>query len=125
MTRHYEAALRPAGLRASQFTLLQALETAGEIRQAGLADLLAMDSTTLSRTLQLMEDEAWIRVAPGEDRRERLFRLTRRGRERLRAAKAGWRAAQERFRDAVGRTEWPALLGALDRATRAARRLSP
>lgn len=125
MTHHYEAALRPAGLRASQFTLLQALEVAGEIRQAGLADLLAMDSTTLSRTLKLMVGEAWIRVSPGANRRERLFRLTRRGRERLRAAKAGWSAAQECFKEALGPLDWPALLNVLNRATRAARRLSP
>ncbi len=125
MTQLYEDALRPTGLRATQFTLLQALETAGEIRQAGLAELLAIDSTTLSRNLQLLEHEGWILISQGRDRRERIFRLTGRGRDKLRRARERWREAQGRLKGALGGPEWSALLGALDRTTRAARQISP
>jgi DNA-binding MarR family transcriptional regulator len=125
VTQFYNAVLRPAGLNATQLTLLRVLSLAGETRQADLADLLAMDSTTLTRTLKLLEDESWIKISPGADRRERLFRLTQRGRDRLKLANGRWNEAQERMQDAIGRSEWTALLDALNRATRAAKKISP
>ena len=54
LTQIYEDALRPVGLRASQFTILQMLSIAGEVTQGQMAHLLAMDSTTLTRTLAIM-----------------------------------------------------------------------
>jgi DNA-binding MarR family transcriptional regulator len=124
VTQLYEAALRPTGLRATQFTLLQVLESAGEIRQADLADLLATDSTTLTRTLKLLETEGWIQSSPGEDKRERLFRLAPPGREQLKRAKARWSEVQDQLQATLGRADWTALLGALNRATDAAVQIS-
>jgi DNA-binding MarR family transcriptional regulator len=125
VTQFYDATLRPTGLRPTQFTLLLSLEMAGEIRQADLAELLAIDSTTLSRTLKLLENEAWIEGLPGEDRRERIFRLTPRGNEQLKQARGRWSEAQERLKDALGRTEWSRLLDSLNRATAAVKQISP
>src|SRR5205823_2489322 len=51
VTQAYEAALKHSGLRATQFTLLQVLERTGTSPQAALGELLALDPTTLSRTL--------------------------------------------------------------------------
>src|SRR5437870_13252950 len=67
----YEQALRPLGLRATQFTILQALSLAGEVSQGQLGEMLAMDSTTLTRTLEIMDRHGWIAERRGEDRRER------------------------------------------------------
>jgi DNA-binding MarR family transcriptional regulator len=41
-------------MRATQFILLQALSQAGEVSQGTLAGILAIDSTTLTRTLAIM-----------------------------------------------------------------------
>jgi len=68
--------LRKAGLEITQFGLLTALATTGEANQKRLSAGFAMDSTTLTRTLGLMRRQGWVRVRPGKDRRERLFRLT-------------------------------------------------
>src|SRR5712691_12742993 len=54
LTQLYDEALRPLGLRATQFTILQALSLAGEVSQGHLGEMLAMDSTTLTRTLEIM-----------------------------------------------------------------------
>ena len=54
LTQVYEQALRPLGLRGTQFTVLQALSLAGEVPQGELGRILAMDSTTLTRTLEIM-----------------------------------------------------------------------
>ena len=57
LTQLYDGALHPLGLRATQFTILQALSLAGEVSQGELAQILAMDSTTLTRTLRIMGRE--------------------------------------------------------------------
>src|SRR5437016_7573185 len=76
LTQLYEQALRPLGLRATQFTILQVLALAGEVTQQQLGNMLAMDSTTLTRTLVIMGRQAWIAERPGEDRRQRWLRLS-------------------------------------------------
>src|SRR5216684_2606103 len=76
LTQMYDDALRPLGLRATQFTILQVLSLAGEVSQGELGRLLVMDSTTLTRTLRILSAQGWIANRPGKDRRERWLRLT-------------------------------------------------
>ena len=82
VTRVYDQELRKAGLEVTQFGLLTALATTGEANQKRLSAGFAMDSTTLTRTLGVLLKQGWIRVKPGEDRRERKFSLTRAGRRK-------------------------------------------
>ena len=78
-TQFYDAALRPSGLRITQFTLLQALTLASGISQKQLGELLQIDSTTLTRTLAPLRKKGWLRSATGTDRRELRLSLTCRG----------------------------------------------
>jgi hypothetical protein len=48
----YNRELRSTGLELTQFTLLMALNLAGEITQGNLGKLLALDSTSLTRDLR-------------------------------------------------------------------------
>src|SRR5438128_4428188 len=77
VTRIYDQELRKAGLEITQFGLLTALAATGEANQKRLSAGFAMDSTTLTRTLGLLQRQGWVRSRRGEDRRERLFSLTR------------------------------------------------
>ena len=52
VTQSYDAALRPVGLRVTQFTILAVLAKRGQMRQSKLADILGMDGTTLTRNLR-------------------------------------------------------------------------
>lgn len=114
VTQLYERHLRDSGLRITQFTLLQALAMAGELTQGTLGDALAIDSTTLSRTLRPLELAGWVRSRPGkEDRRERHWVLTAAGRRKLQAAQPAWSAAQLELRKRIGDTRWQALFGGL------------
>src|ERR1700682_4529095 len=79
LTQLYEEALRPTGLRATQFTVLQTLSLAGEVTQGELGQILAMDSTTLTRTLTIMSRHGWIAKRRGVDRREWRMRLSQAG----------------------------------------------
>ncbi len=117
----YDRHLRAAGLRVTQFTLLQVLHLAGTLTQGRLGDALAIDSTTLSRTLRPLGERGWIRGLPGPDRRERHWRLTVAGRRKLEAAQPAWRAAQDELRARLGESGWRALLGGLNEAAQVAR----
>jgi len=106
----YEAELRPTGLRATQFTLLQVLAGRGELMHGALGELLAIDSTTLSRTLRPLERAGLIRARPGGDRRERYWTITAAGKRRLAQVKPAWEAAQRAMRERVGSETWSAML---------------
>ena len=109
VTQLYEQALRPIGLRATQFTILQVLERTTEITQGELAELLATDSTTLTRTLHLMLRHGWIAERRGEDRRQRWLRLSKSGRTLLVRAKPAWEKTQSRLARKLGVAPWQTL----------------
>jgi len=109
VTHLYEEALRPLGLRATQFTILQVLERTGEITQGGLGELLAIDSTTLTRTLHIMRRNGWIAERPGEDRRERWLGLAKAGRAQLVRATPAWEKTQSRLAKKLGEGPWHTL----------------
>ncbi len=102
LTQLYDEALRPQGLRATQFTILQVLTRTGEISQGELGRILAMDSTTLTRTLRIMGREGWIAERRGEDRRERLLRLATAGRHQFNRALPAWERTQAQLERQLG-----------------------
>lgn len=118
--RLYGSEIRKSGIGPNQFTLLAVLSRLDEVTQGELAERLALDSTTLTRTLARLEDRGWIASRPGDDRRERWVRLTPRGKRRLAAARPYWKAAQARLRKALGDETWALLLERLMDVTRAA-----
>src|SRR5258708_17260608 len=110
LTKLYEQALRPLGLRATQLTILQVLSRAGEVSQGQLGEMLAMDSTTLTRTLEIMGWQGWIAERRGEDRRERWLRLAKAGETQFNRALPVWEKVQSRLRHQVGDRAWKNLL---------------
>jgi DNA-binding MarR family transcriptional regulator len=110
LTQMYEEALRPLGLRATQLTILQVLSRAGEVSQGRLGEMLAMDSTSLTRTLAIMAQQGWIAEQRGEDRRERRIRLSAAGTAKLKRAMPVWEKVQSRLRGKLRKKEWGSLL---------------
>jgi DNA-binding MarR family transcriptional regulator len=119
LTQQYEDALRPLGLRGSQFTILQALEFAGEVSQGQLGEILAMDSTTLTRTLEIMARQGWITKRSGRDRRERRLRLAKAGELQLKRALPAWQQVQSRLRRRLGDELWDELMKLTNEVTSA------
>lgn len=109
LTQLYEDALRPLGLRATQFTVLQALSLAGEVTQGLLGQILAMDSTTLTRTLSTMKRRGWIEQRRGQDLREWRIRLSQGGRDQLKRALPKWRSVQQHIHSQLGNELWEKL----------------
>jgi len=117
LTQHYEVALRPLGLKGTQFTLLQALSLTGEVSQGKLGEILAIDSTTLTRTLAIMMRQGWIVSRPGEDRRERLLSLSKAGRAEYKRALPHWGKVQEELRAQFGDRRWNELFNLTNQVT--------
>jgi DNA-binding MarR family transcriptional regulator len=81
-----------------------------EVSMGELADLLAMDRSTLGRNLKPLEREKFLRISVGEDRRARIVTTTASGRKRLQMAYPLWKAVQARFERKVGKREAKKLL---------------
>jgi DNA-binding MarR family transcriptional regulator len=121
LTQMYEESLRPLGLRATQLTILQALARAGKVSQRQLGEMLAMDSTSLTRTLAIMTRKSWIAERRGEDRRERHIRLSAAGEAKLKRAMPVWEEVQSRLRRKLGKQKWESLLQLTHHVTEIAR----
>lgn len=103
ITREFDQALRPHGLRATQFTLLAALHLAGPQAIGELAELLSTDRTTLTRNLAVAERHGWATARAGrDDARSRVASITPKGLRTLTAALPAWRATQQRLTESMG-----------------------
>jgi DNA-binding MarR family transcriptional regulator len=119
VTRMYNQELRTTGLELTQFTLLMALNITGETTQGELGKLLALDTTTLTRMLRLLTKHGWIGVKAGDDRRQRLLRLTPSGRHKLQHSQPHWERAQRRLRRDLGEPSWSQMGRLLAKVTHA------
>ncbi|HWY16518.1 MAG TPA: MarR family winged helix-turn-helix transcriptional regulator [Rhizomicrobium sp.] len=102
ITRRFEAALRPHGIKATQFTLLAALALKGPQPIGALAEFIGLDRTTLTRNLAVAAEQSLVRIVSGEDGRARVASITARGRKTLRRAFSAWRETQHELTNAVG-----------------------
>lgn len=119
VTRAYDKALRPSGLRVTQLNILGAAGIAGGAPLGKLADILGMERTTLTRNLQLIEREGLIKVV-NVDGRTRNVMLTEAGNKRLTQALPLWENAQNELRRKLGARDWTAVQGALTTLARIA-----
>lgn len=120
LTQLYQEALRPLGLHTSQFTILQVLSLTGGVSQGQLGAMLAMDSTTLTRTLENMIRQGWIAERRGQDRRERRLRLAKGGERLLGRALPIWEAAQLHLQQRLGPQAWKDILQLTNEVTQIA-----
>ena len=113
VTQMYDQALKPTGLRTTQFSLLAVTDRVGPRGMAELAEQLVMDRTTLTRNLKPLLDRGLLESVAGADRRRRPIAITAQGRAALAQALPYWRKAQLRMAGSLGRARWRRLLGDL------------
>jgi DNA-binding MarR family transcriptional regulator len=91
LARRFDEALRPVGLTNGQFSLLMSLNRPEPPGIASVANLLAMDRTTLTAALKPLERRGLITIAKDpNDRRGRRLSLTAEGKTLLAAATPIW-----------------------------------
>lgn len=92
ITRLYDAALRPQGIRAAQLGVLVAVALSGDVQPKTLCTLLDLEKSTLSRNIALMAGKGWIESQ--RSGRAQILRLTPAGSTVLADALPAWRRAQ-------------------------------
>lgn len=100
VARKFDDVFRPLGITQGQFSLLMSLNRPEPPTMGSVADLLAMDRTTLTANLKPLERRGLVRIKVDEsDRRNRRLALTADGRALLAEATPIWKrhhAALER-----------------------------
>lgn len=93
LARRFDDALRPVGLTSGQFSLLTSLNRPEPPTISSVADLLAMDRTTLTANLKPLERRGLLTATiDAEDRRSRRLSITDAGRALLAKAYPIWKA---------------------------------
>jgi DNA-binding MarR family transcriptional regulator len=106
VTQLYDDVLRPSGLRVTQFSILATIARRGEANLKQLEAALAIDQTTLTRSLNLLERDGVIERASHPDGRVKAMRLTSKGQRALEVARPLWARAQGKVFRALGTRAW-------------------
>jgi DNA-binding MarR family transcriptional regulator len=102
ITKVYDDALRPLGLKVTQMSMLVVAEDRGLIRQSEVGAELQLDDSTLSRNLERMRANGWLEEVAADDARVHSYRLTEAGRALLDRAIPAWRKAQTEAEPLLG-----------------------
>lgn len=96
VAREFERHLRPLGLSLQQLEVLSTLTACGgPVRPSVVADLLAVERSTMSRNLAVLTDRRWVRAADvSSTGRSLTVEITDAGTAKLAQAYNAWAAAQ-------------------------------
>ena len=114
VTRLYDQALRPTGLRLNQYAVLANIARDGGLSITKLAKRLEMERTTLTRNLRPLVHAGLVLVATGSDRRQRSVGLTQAGRSIYQQAYPLWQEVERKLRIEIGEDESERLRRLLD-----------
>lgn len=115
ITQLYDEHLAPAGIRATQYSLLLSVHFGGELGIGPISEYLVTDRTTLTRNLKPLLKRGLIERATHPDKRTRAYRLTKKGESTLKAAHPLWKKAQKKVRDALGTERLETLRATVDK----------
>lgn len=113
VTVAYDNVLKPAGLKATQFSVLATLDHLGPLPMTRLAEYLLLDRTALSRNLKPLIRDGRVRLAGEADQRVRLVTLTPNGKRTYERALPLWKSMQAEIATTMGHEDWANLLGGL------------
>src|SRR3954453_1051690 len=106
VTRFYDTALEPSGLKVTQYSVLKSVRRLEPVSISGLAGELGLDRTTLGRNLRILEREKLVALGSSqEDQREHTVRLTEQGRQALAIAYPLWKEAQLKITHGLGENQ--------------------
>lgn len=123
VTRLYDDALRPVGLRATQLSVLVAVAFSDAVSIASLSRLLGMDRSTLTRNLRPLEEQGLVVLGPERHHRSRTLSITSKGDQLVRKALPLWEKTQDKLREEIRRPHWTNLHAELDHVIKAAEAL--
>jgi MarR family transcriptional regulator, organic hydroperoxide resistance regulator len=119
LTKQYDKYLKPSGLKTTQFSMLVNIARNPAITVSELAELLAMDQTTVSRNLRLLEKIGYIHLEPGvADQRIKRIQIADMGMSKMNEARPLWQKAQLDMERVLGRASIEGLLSSFKKMAR-------
>lgn len=113
VTRFYDGFFAECGVGANQVALLWAVMATEPAPVHALAQAIAADASTLTRNLKALEREGYLLAATGRDKRERRYRLSRKGQALMVRALPCWEQAQASLAARLGGGSLPEITGQL------------
>ncbi|NKN39557.1 MarR family transcriptional regulator [Agrobacterium sp. a22-2] len=96
LARRFDTALKSLGLTNGQFSLMMSLNRPEPPPMGPVANLLAMDRTTLTAALKPLTRRGWVAIEPDpKDKRGKRLRLTAEGTAILSAALPIWKSTHD------------------------------
>ncbi len=114
VTRHYDPYVAEAGLKNTQYSLLSYAVKLGPIRPGDLARRMQMDASTLTRNMQPLVAQGWLKIGAGDDARSRLVEATEAGHAKQAEGQLAWKEAQMALIERLGVERVAALHELLD-----------
>ena len=118
ITKVYDDALRPVGIKANQLTILVATSLIGPVSITDLAKAISTERTTLVRNLKLIENEDLILIEQ-KSGRTKWVSITTKGKKTIAKAKPLWKEAQAHVHKAMGMDKMKKLNNTLNEISRA------
>ncbi|HEX3659808.1 MAG TPA: MarR family winged helix-turn-helix transcriptional regulator [Acidobacteriaceae bacterium] len=106
LARRFDQALQPLGLTNGQFSLMMSLNRPDAPGMGSVAELLALDRTTLTAALKPLQRRGLVEImVDPHDRRGRLLHLTAQGKNLLAEAAPVWEKTHEELEAMLGAAE--------------------
>jgi DNA-binding MarR family transcriptional regulator len=115
MTQFFDAEMRRHGIRATQGTILVALNAKEIWTMAELSDVFGLERTTLVRNLRPLQRDGFA-TAEGGGRGGRVeLAITPKGRKQIEKLMPAWRSAQRVAVETLGEQRWSDILADLEK----------
>ena len=121
VTDIYDDNLRPFGINAIHFALLDAIGRTEPTTRAALARIEHLDKSTLTRNLKSIIFEGWVQeVREGANGRTRPMVLSKSGKQFMLEARPAWLAAENEVKALLGQDRISAVMDSAERITKRA-----
>ena len=102
VTRFYDRHIAESGLKNTQYALLSHVVKLGPIRPIDLARRMQMEASTLTRNMQPLVAQGWLKIGAGGDARSRLVEVTEAGQAKQAEVQRTWKEAQLALNERLG-----------------------
>jgi len=109
ITKIYDKALEPSGLKSTQFAALMHIKSNGPLNISALSKIMVLDRTTLVRNIKPLVEAGFIENTTTPDPRERQVNITENGRQVINLALPYWREVQKKMAHKVGKEDLTSL----------------
>lgn len=106
ITQFYDRLLAPSGINSTQLALLRTISIRNSSTISEISREMYMDRTTLTRSLELLKRQDFIRIESSSDKRKRIVTITSKGKAKMDKAFPLWEKAQSIIMEKFGKVNW-------------------